>query len=256
MKKIMFIMVILCGCIFSGCDLKENYKRTVEMPLQIAPGQQLIVTTDVGSISISKTDDPQYSIKAEITGKGNTNEKAQRVAESVNIKIENKTENIVVIKIDKPFEIKSDWLTVDFYIEAPADINLDCKTDVGSINISDIMGDISAKCDVGSIKCSGVCGRLDLKTDVGEINAKFANDIDIVNADLTTDVGSIHFKAPENMSAMVYASTDVGSIHSSLRAADQKIEGDCCSKKFTATTGKGEGKVSLKTDVGSITINK
>ncbi len=254
MKKIIFVSVILCGCIFSGCDLDEKYKRTVEMPIEIQSGQKLTVNTDVGSINICENNSPQSNLTAVITGKGDSKQKAQMVAESINITAEQAPDNSVCVKINKPAEIKSNWYEVSFTINTPPDINLDLKTDVGSIKIVKITGDIFAKTDVGSINIKDASGKLRLKTDVGEIKASYAEYADpAVNADLKTDVGSITFKGPEIMSAKIYAKTDVGALHSSLAG---KMEGDCCSKKLTATIGSGDGEIRLKTDVGSININK
>ena len=251
MKKLIF-PILAFGLFFAGCDLKEKYKRTVEMPLSISNGQKLVVHTDVGSIRVCESNSTQYSLKAEITGKGDTIEKAQKVAENINITIESNGGGDVLVKINKPVEIKSNWFAVDYTIIVPANINLECKTDVGSINISDIKGDIFASCDVGSIHCENAGGKLKLNTDVGDIRTVYAEDANSqVVADLSVDVGSIHFKGPKNLSAKIYASTDVGAIHSSLPAT---VEGGCCSKKLNTTIGRGEGNIRLTTDVGSIHI--
>ena len=254
MKKTSYVFLICSLLFLAGCDLKEKHTRTLEMPLEISSGQKLTINTDVGSISVSETNSPQCSLKAEITGKGDTKEKAQQVAQSINIQIENKGGDVFV-KIDKPSEIKSNWFEVSFTVSTPTDILLDCQTDVGSINVTNITGDIDAHTDVGSINVKNAGGRLNLKTDVGDIKAAYAPDAEaVLDADLSTDVGSIHFKGPENISARICASTDVGSIHSNLHSTDERIESNCCSKRLDATCGDGKGNVRLKTDVGSINI--
>jgi hypothetical protein len=252
MKKIIFVVLVSVAFLFTGCNPKETYKKTIETPFLIKGGQKLIVQTDVGSIRVDESNSPEPKLKAEITGKGETIEEAQKVAESVKIKIENQANGDVCVKIIKPAEIKNDWLSVDYTINVPADIILDCKTDVGAINITGIKGDIYATCDVGSINCDKVSGNLHLKTDVGDIHATCADDTPgLVKTNISTDVGSIHYKGPENMSAKIKATSDVGKIHSNLPA---KIEGDNVSKKLNATAGKGEGDVILRTNVGSINI--
>ncbi|MEN6385465.1 MAG: DUF4097 family beta strand repeat-containing protein [Phycisphaerales bacterium] len=252
MKKIIFVVFVSIAFVFAGCNPKEKYKRTVEMPLPITANQKLIVSTDVGSITINESNLPQPNLKAEITGKGETLEQAQKVAESVKIKIETQANGDICLKIDKPFEIKSDWLIVDYTLNVPTDISLDCRTDVGSITIKDIKGDIYASCDVGSINCDNVSGNLKLQTDVGDIHAKCANDSNcLVKTNISTDVGSIHFKGPENMSAKIAASSDVGKINSAQPGTKQK---DGCEESFNGTAGSGQGDIRLSTDVGSIDI--
>ncbi|HAL46042.1 MAG TPA: hypothetical protein DCP47_09045, partial [Phycisphaerales bacterium] len=138
MKKILLFISVFGGLFFAGCNLNEKYTRTVEMPLQISDVQKLTVRTDVGSIIVKGSNSPQPKFKAEITGKGDTVQKAQKVAESVNIEIENKDNGDVCLVIKKPIEIKSDWYAVNYTIYVPANVSLECKTDVGNININNI----------------------------------------------------------------------------------------------------------------------
>ncbi len=248
--KITLISIAVCF-VLSGCNLDKRYERTVEMPLSISDGQKLIISTDVGSIKIIGKDVQDGNIKAKITGKGDTVEKAQKVAEDINITVEN-NKDTVVIKINKSVGIKSEWYETDFTIEVPKNIGLEAKTDVGSITISDIKSDIDASCDVGSIDCKNVCGKANLKTDVGHISLDYDPNADSkVHAELSVDVGSINFTGPKNMSAKLNVSTDVGSIHSDLPIT---IKGNIRKNNLNGTVGQGEGAVRLKTDVGSINI--
>lgn len=235
----------------TGCDLKEKYERSVEMPLSISAGQKLVVYTDVGSIKVSGGNVQQTGIKAKITGRADTIEKAQTVAEAVKIIVEDNNNNIL-IKIDKPAMTKSNWYEVDYTIDVPEDIGLEYKTDVGSATVSNIKGDILISCDVGSITCENVRGKMNLNADVGNISVAYAEDTNgQVNAELSVDVGSIHFKGPKNISAKLDVSTDVGSIHSDLPIT---VQGNVCKKSLNGTVGQGEGFVQLKTNVGSIDI--
>jgi hypothetical protein len=254
MKKLLILLscisAVICPALV-GCDLKEKYEKSVEMPLSISAGQKLIVQTDVGSIKVSDSNAPQGSIKAKIIGKGDTIEKAQAVAEAVKIIVETNNNN-VVIKIDKPAAIKSEWYAVEYTIEVTPDISLEYKTDVGSATISNIKGDIAVSCDVGSITCENALGKANLKVNVGNVRLVYVEDANIaVNANLSTDVGNIHFKGPKNMSAKFDVKTDVGSIHSDLPIT---VQGKICKKTLNGTVGRGEGDVRLKTDVGSIHI--
>ena len=243
--------VVLC-LLLAGCDLKEKYERPVDMPLSISPGQKLIVQTEVGSIKVSDCNAGQGSVKAKITGRADTIENAKAVAEAAKINIEYK-DNDVIIKISKPEAINKNWLTVDYTIEVPRDISLDCRTDVGIANISNITGDIAVSCDVGSITCENVAGKTNLNVNVGNIRLVYAAEDanTAVNADLSANVGNIHFKGPKNISAKFDAKTDVGSINSSLPLT---VQDSFCTKSLSGTVSRGEGNVQIKTDVGSIHI--
>lgn len=245
------IISAISSLALTGCDLKEKYERTVDLPLAIIAGQKLVVHTEVGSIKVTGSNSQQGGIKVKITGRGDTIEKAQKVAQNINITVKNDNNN-VYIKINKPSEIKSNWYSVDYTIEVPANIGLEYKTDVGSATVSNIKGDIAASCDVGSITCENVWGKMNLNANVGNISLAYAEDVNSqVNAELSVDVGSVHFKGPKNISAKFNVLTDVGSIHSDLPIT---VTGDICSKKLNGTVGQGQGNVRLKTDVGSIDI--
>jgi len=67
---------------------------------------------------------------------------------------------------------------------------------------------------------------------------------------VSTSDGSITFDAPSGLSAVVQASTNDGSIHTSLPLT---VEGKV-GKSLRGTAGDGQGKITLKTHDGSITI--
>lgn len=245
------VLTVTLFIFLAGCNPQERYSRTVEMPLAIINNQELAISLDVGSIGISGKDIENGSITAKITGKGDTIEKAKTVAESISIEVET-NKNTVFIKINKPIKVKDNWYSVDYTIESPEYISVKARTDVGSITISNIKGDIVAESDVGSINCKNIFGKTHLKTDVGNItlayNEEAAGPID---SELSVDVGSITFRGPKNLSAKIDVQTDVGSINTILPIT---LTGNLSSKKINGVIGNGEGKISLKTDVGSITI--
>ena len=73
----------------------------------------------------------------------------------------------------------------------------------------------------------------------------------VAGLNVETDVGSIEFTAPPQLSAQVHASTNVGSVKTAKLIT---VVGNV-GKSIKGTTGSGEGKVLLKTNVGSIEIN-
>ncbi len=250
-SRLCIIISVISTLALTGCDLKEEYERTVDLPLTISAGRKLVVHTEVGSIKVTGSNTQQSGIKAKITGKGDTIEKAQEVAQNINITVEDDNNN-VYIKINKPLEVKSSWYSVEYTIEVPENISLEYKTDVGSATVSNIKGDITASCDVGSITCENASGKVNLVADVGNVSLAYAEDANSqVDAEMSVDVGCIYFKGPKNISAKFNASTDVGSIHCDLQIP---VTANVCSKKLDGTVGQGQGNVRLKTDVGSIDI--
>jgi len=205
------LLTLLSGCCINVGDVfKAKYERTENVSAPIEDAAELCVETDVGSITITGADVTDCDITAEITVKARTKEKARELAEQVKIELQHAGDRLS-IKVRKPDALKSRSLTVDFKITAPTQLNLDCSTHVGSMNVSGIKGQIEASANV---------------------------------------VGSIEFTAPTQLSAQLNVSSNIGSIKTNKPVT---VVGKL-SKSIKGTIGSGEGKISLRTNVGSIEI--
>jgi hypothetical protein len=145
--------------------------------------------------------------------------------------------------------------SVDYDIIVPLIADLELKTDIGKIDVSDVIGQMRLISDAGSIHATHISlqRQSKLKTDIGSLN--FSGSIDPQGTyKFLSDAGSINVTLPEDASFYVDASTDVGSIRCNFPIKHQ-------SKK---THTKLKGKVGnppfatliLKTDVGSITLKQ
>ena len=261
MKKPSLIKLglVFCLCLltlFSGCCVnigdvfKAKYERTENVSAPVEDAAELYVETDVGSITVTGADVTDCSITAEITVKAGTKEKARELAEQVRIEPV-RSGDTLTIKARKPDELKSRSLSVAFKIIAPKHLNLDCSAHVGTLKVSDIEGRIKASANVGSIFCSQVAEDVNLESNVGSIEVKYSDTAPAAcNADITTNVGSIEFTGPPQLSAQLDASTNVGSVTTSKPVTVVGKLG----KSIKGTIGSGEGKISLRTNVGSIEI--
>ncbi|HUT47239.1 MAG TPA: DUF4097 family beta strand repeat-containing protein [Sedimentisphaerales bacterium] len=241
---------------FSSCKdidslFRAEHQRTEHVSVPIAGVAGLNVESDVGSITVTGADVTDCNVTAEITVKAQTKEKARKLAEEVKIKLESSGDTLT-IKAVRPAELKKRALVVDFKIIAPRHMKLDCSTGVGTVTVSDIEGRIEASVNVGSIVCHMVVAELDLSSNVGSVTVKYADAAPAAcNANITTNVGSIEFTAPPELSAQVSVSTNIGSVKT---ARPITVVGKV-GKSIKGTIGTGEGKVLLKTNVGSIEIN-
>jgi len=261
MKKpfLINLSLVFCLCLltlFSGCCInvgdvfKAKYERTENVSAPIEDAAELCVETDVGSITVTGADVTDCDITAKITVKARTKEKARELAEQVKIELQHAGDRLS-IKVRKPDELKSRSLVVDFKITAPTQLNLDCSTHVGNMNVSGIKGQIEASANVGSISCNQVVAGLNLESNVGSIDVKYADTAPAAcNAVITTNVGSIEFTAPTQLSAQLNVSSNIGSIKTNKPVT---VVGKL-SKSIKGTIGSGEGKISLRTNVGSIEI--
>jgi hypothetical protein len=250
------LLAFVVGCI--GCDInfgdigREESERTEQLAAPIAAGATLNAETGVGSITVAGGDVTKCSVTAEITAKAPTQEKANELAQAVKVKLEVEGEDLR-LHVEKPAKKRRCSIEVSFDITVPPKVNLQLESDVGEIEVSNITGAIEASTNVGDITCSGAGGNVDMETNVGEVIVAYSDSAESeFEARLETNVGEIRFAGPDNLSAKVDASTNVGSIETKLPLTVTGQVG----KSVRGTIGKGEAKatVRLRTNVGSIKI--
>lgn len=240
-----------CCCInIGGCSGKEKYERTENLSAPIAAEAILDVETDVGSIAVTGADVTDCNVTATICVKAPSKQQAQEIAEQVEIKLET-LGNTLILKAEKPAKKCKRSITVSFEITVPQQTALQLESDVGKIRVSNTAGQIKAKTNVGKIICKEISGDIVLKTNVGKVKVEYAETAPpAVNADIVTNIGDIKFTAPAGLSATVYAATNIGSVQTTLPLTVTGTLG----KHTTGTIGTGEGKLHLKTNIGSIKI--
>jgi hypothetical protein len=244
----LLIYVPIAGC----CDDndKVKYEKTERLSAPFAPGQTLCLQNKVGEIKISGADVTDCNVTATITTKAETAEKAEKLAEEVRIKLEQAGDKLY-IKVEASSDRPKCSINIDFDITVPKQTLLQLETNVGEIVIADITEKIKAEANVGRISCKEVSGPLDIHTNVGEVKVLYSKTApSACNANVKTDIGEINFTAPPGLSAQVDLSANLGSIETSLPLT---IKGKI-NKDATGIIGKGEGKVTLKTNIGKIKI--
>lgn len=255
-KKILLICLLCLLTISTGSCININgwsrfeYEKTNKLDAPFASGSTLALENDVGSITIEGQDVAGCNVTATITAKAPTEEEAQELARQTKISLEQDGDTLTV-KITRPRNKRRRSISISFNITIPKQTALRISSDVGEIQVSNITEKIRARTDVGKISCREISGDIDLQADVGKINVVYSKDAPAAcNATIKTDVGSIDITTPPRCSASVQADTDVGSITTDLPLTVKGRVG----KNLQGTIGAGEGKMYLKTDVGSIRI--
>jgi hypothetical protein len=254
---LLFLLLVLSGCFSCCCGdwFKATHERTEDLSTQISPDTTLYAKTDVGLITVTGSSTAECSVHATIKTKAHTSERAIQLADETKVVL-NPSDGAIEVKINKPHIARGESICVDLNIEALQQIHLDCATDVGDVEISNITGKIEAGSDVGKIICTNVSNQLQLQTDVGDIRVRCLDStVKPCKINISTDVGSITFDGPANLSAVINASTGVGSINTNVPISiTGKIGRDIESSSIAGTVGDGRGVLKLKTGVGSITI--
>jgi len=243
--------VFLGCCVNIGGEFRAKAHRSEDLTASPADMTALDVSTNVGSITLKAAQTNEVHIAAKITVRAKTEEEAEALVHEIRIEAEPSGDKLVVRAV-KPSGFGRNQLSVDFTITAPPALALQCETNVGDIRIDDFDDRVAAKTDVGTIHCHGLRRNVDLHTNVGDIHAAYDPDAPAsLRATITTNVGKIALIAPDEVSARLEAGVNVGSIETGRPLmVSGKIE-----KSIRATLGQGEGKISLRTNVGSIAIH-
>jgi hypothetical protein len=244
------LLTTMIGCINISSWSRAKYERTDRLAANLTPGSIFAVETNVGSINVTGLDVTDCNVTAKICVKAPTDEEAQDIADQIKIALEQDGKTLTV-KTSKPRLKMRRSISISFDITVPKQTVLELGCDVGNIQVINITEKIKAETDVGQITCEEVSGDINVKADVGTIKIIYSKTAPAAcNAAISTDVGSIDLTAPPNCSAVVHAETNVGSITSGQPLTLTGKIG----KNLNGTMGAGEGKLYLKTNVGSIKI--
>ncbi|MCL5282232.1 MAG: DUF4097 family beta strand repeat-containing protein [Planctomycetes bacterium] len=245
------VALLLGGCVIYTGGYKAEFSRSEDLTVPATDITALDVTTNVGKIQLETAEAAEVRIAAAIKVKARTEEKAQELAEQVRLVAEPAGQTLTIKAIKPPDLGRNQW-SVDFTIKAPAALALRCTTNVGDIRIDGFTKRVQASADVGTIVCSGLRDEVDLHANVGDLRATYASDAPAaLNARMETNVGSLEFTGPPEISADLTAKANVGEINTSRPLT---VRGSLNRHSVRASLGNGEGRVNLDTNVGSIRI--
>ncbi len=199
------------------------------------PGDRFLeVVNQVGSITVRTGDAPEYVIRGTVTGKAETKERAQEIAERLVITDTGlQADGRERIIVSKPEGLRhGESCNVRLEVTAPREARLKLYQAVGGIHLAGLRGSIEALAEVGSIRATDVSGRVAL----------------------TVNVGGIDYTAPADLSAKMHAKADLGGIQTDLPLQVTKPHGFAMGSSAVGTIGQGKDNISLSTNTGSIRI--
>jgi hypothetical protein len=265
----LLLFIITFSLLITGCEINEKYERVVKLSEPFGVATQFEVKTYNGSISIAGVAVGRCDISAKITGKGTTIEDAEKVANSIEIKIEY-VDNKFITRIDKPALLEQQYYSIDFDITLPTYTNLELHTHNGSVKTSNVDGNVNSSSHNGSITTENISGSINLSTHNGDINCSdffgkvyarthngsisvdyYSDAFNAIDADIATHNGGIDIKTPDGLSVALDASTHNGSIKTSIPVS---VVGEINKKSVRGKIGTGKGNLILRTHNGSILI--
>jgi hypothetical protein len=193
-KKMLSILMVLGVTLFcvSCLNLNAGYEDSIDKSFDVGAGGKLIVDTDIGSIKVLA--EGKEGVKVKVIRKARTTNQSKAEDIFSNLKIDfRKSGDDVLIEADYDrkhfksiFGSRSN-LSVRFIVTVPEKYNLDLNTKGGSIEVSEIEGDVKAKTSGGSLKFAFVKGPVQGRTSGGSITLDGCTG----DADVNTSGGSI-----------------------------------------------------------------
>ncbi|KEO81156.1 DUF4097 family beta strand repeat-containing protein [Tumebacillus flagellatus] len=229
-----------------GIDTKSEEG---DLALDVQNAKQLLVTSEVGTIHIvGSTGTADGNLHYKKGYQGNDNEGAQALQDiRIDVKRDGDTVRVNV------HNSKSGWLNLmhaDLDISIPDALAVEVSNKVGAIKTENLQNTVNATSDVGSIHIQGYKGSCEAHSKTGQLEISGGQDIQSIQAD--TNVGRVRLSLPASASLSVTASTNTGRVTNALTLADAKIE----KQRVSGRLGDGKGKVSLRSNVGSIEITQ
>lgn len=276
-KKIFLVCLIgfvifVAGRRFYGCDWSEaeKYEKTIELQAPLQAGSTLEAETKFGSVIVEGNDVSICSVIAEICVHAPTEAEAAEIAEQVKIQLEPRDKRLTVVA-DKPSVKENRSIGISYKITVPRQTNVKAASSYGSVNLSGLNGSVDASTKFGSICCRDIEGGINLETaygsvdcseivfnamtvhsNFGGVNIKCSDKASAdMQADVSTDYGSIDFKAPTGFAGEVEAGTNYGFVETALPVT---VEGKISKKQLQGVIGEGDGRLRLRTNFGSVKL--
>ncbi len=190
LTKILLYSLLCCFITIAGCIIhisgysppRARYERTVELSRPMSDGTLLSAQSNDGWITVTGGDVTECSVTATIIAKAASEEKAKRIAEESEVKLE-KFGSKLTVKLEKPVLRTYESVDIQFTAIVPKDCDLEVSTDDGDITTENIHGDIEIKTDDGKVKLSQINGDIRVNSNDGSVTIRDVNTDDMLRRD-------------------------------------------------------------------------
>ncbi len=183
----MLLICTSCIVIHTGEWDGARYEKEVELSAPLAAGSSFAAETRDGSIKIQGIETNDCQVLAKIVAHAGTEERAQELAEQVQVRLEPAGAGLKVVT-EGPRTTGNTWYSVSLDAKMPVQTNLNLGTNDGAVHITGITGDVDARTSDGSVEVEALKGNVKLGTSDGNISG---TRLDAGTLDLHTNDGSI-----------------------------------------------------------------
>ena len=269
MSKIALLGVISIAILgMTGCGLEITIGMQIEatathqetIALDAGAPVALDVRNGVGAVTVRGAETDAIDVEYTFTAYGATEAEAERELAAMTVSFTHEAGRVEIDAVQPPRPQRSRANKVDLTITVPRTLDLVVRNGVGDVRANDLqtLDQLVIADDVGDIMLRNVSAgsNTSIKGNVG--NIRFEGTLaDAGSAEITTDVGKVIVRLPENAGAELEASTEVGSIAMrGLMASHRDLKKHIPGATLTATLGTGGPALTLNANVGDITLEQ
>jgi DUF4097 and DUF4098 domain-containing protein YvlB len=157
----------------SGGGDQAEYARTANPQVPRGTITSLDVDTRDGSIKITGGEVGEFAVSARIVGHAPTEQEAQELAEQTEILCE-QDGNTLRIRDKQPDRVNKEnrFVTVSYTITSPRQMNVQCRSSYGSVDVTNVEGTASLKSNNGSITADHLDGAVSIETSYGAVSCE------------------------------------------------------------------------------------
>lgn len=165
-------VLLLCNLVVLAKPLEKVKKKEINQTFSVSGNDQLKVENKFGNITITHWNKKEVTIRIEIESRADSEEKAQRVLDRIQISIAkngNQLSAVTTLKEDRG-NSGNQSMTINYYIQMPAKLYADLSQKYGNINLPDKGNyDMAINVKYGNLKAGDFDGDLNMEAKYGNI---------------------------------------------------------------------------------------
>lgn len=254
--EMIFLLILVSISVGHAARLEETFKKS----LPLKPGGRIEVENVNGKITVESWDKNEVYIEAEKRVRAGSRQDAERFMESLNIEIEQKDNEIIIITKHprKGHDGFWDWVfgdnasaEVSYKINVPKKCNVEATSTNGGIYVSNVEGTIRLRTTNGKIEAEALKGLVSARTTNGSVRIELTEVRSDEEMEFLTTNGSVTLYIPNNIDCNVRARTTNGSIRTDFPL---EVQGKYGSKRVQGKINSGGPLIFIETTNGSIRL--
>ncbi len=216
--------------------------RTIELPLQVPEGGQLMIDSSNGDIHV-EGGHPIGSVTIEAAFRGYTSEEAEQLADRFTPSLEESDHTVTLRQLEQT------GVTADVFVKVAKGVPVTVKVASGNINITETFAPVTTRSSSGDVRIAAASGDVDVSAASGDVRISHSQSKSV---NVETKSGDVILDAVQGAATIRTASGDV-TLYSHR---GQPIHVEAASGSITADLAEPlTGKALLRTVSGDITFH-